>query len=67
MTRIEPFHVDVGPWRFAKVYHDNDGCIAGNAIPKKFRIAGKREFLECRACQVLNKKKEHKKKGPPTS
>jgi hypothetical protein len=58
MARIEPFHTVVGPWHFAKVYHDSDRCIAGNANPQQFRTEGKGECRECSECQVLNREDE---------
>jgi hypothetical protein len=50
MPRIPPFHTKDAPWSQAGVYHDNDQCLNGLAIPKENRIEGKGVYEPCVEC-----------------
>jgi hypothetical protein len=50
MPRIRAFHTKDAPWSQAGVYHDNDQCLNGLAIPKESRLEGMGVYDPCLEC-----------------
>ncbi|MEX2244839.1 MAG: hypothetical protein WD716_13460 [Fimbriimonadaceae bacterium] len=49
MPRMYPFHAVKDP-----VYHDNDQCQAGQAVPEERRLRGNSGKPLCKECAALN-------------
>src|SRR5262245_59173906 len=50
MPVIKPFRASAEPWSGENVFHDNDLCMRGQAIPEVYRAQGAGHMRHCLEC-----------------
>ena len=57
MARVSPFHsyFEARKAPYQRVYHSNDACPTGRAIPERERQAGTGGHRQCLECEKLDR------------
>jgi hypothetical protein len=62
MARVSPFHsvFEARKPPGMRVYHNNDGCPLGRAIPERERLEGNGNLPICRECERLTRQEPNR-------